>query len=448
MRIGFGRSDITPRIGVELCGFGPFLLRRSVGVRDPLAARAMAVEYDGRRFVLVSCDLIGVTPEITAAVRRIVGNAAGLPGDAVMVHCTHTHSGPNTGIIIGWGEADAPYVERLPDRIAAACLAALESLQDATLSHAEVPCEDIGLNREYDRDAPPLDEVLRDDWRPAKPELTDRTCHVLRADSGGRCTGFLSYFGCHPVVCCQQTRTIHGDFAGVATNLLERETGGVGLFLQGALGDVNSCVVHKPEAESLKALDVIAGRYAEALRRGLSAAAPVDVRSVGWVAQEVVFRRKDWGREELRRRLAEEEATIHAPGSRDEDVEVRMAVVRATALRRLLAALEAGRSLEPRTEVQGLRLGPVSLLGAPLEIFQAVKNDVVRRATSPVPLVMSLTNGSLGYAPDETVAARGGYAADIVPMMCGALPFADIHRELVDALLRLDAALQPGAAGA
>jgi len=84
----------------------------------------------------------------------------------------------------------------------------------------------------------------------------------------------------------------------------------------------------------------------------------------------------------------------------------------------------------------------VALLGAPLEIFQAVKNDVVRQAAAAIPLVMGLTGGNLGYAPDKTAAARGGYAADVVPMICGALPFASIHEELVAAFGDLDAALQ------
>ena len=42
MRFGFGKSDITPRVGVELCGFGAYCCRHSVGTRDRLWARAMA----------------------------------------------------------------------------------------------------------------------------------------------------------------------------------------------------------------------------------------------------------------------------------------------------------------------------------------------------------------------------------------------------------------------
>jgi len=439
VKFGFAKTDITPRVGVELCGFGPFVLRRSIGVRDRLWARAMAVEQADVKVILVSCDIVSTTPTITDETRRIVTETTGIPGDCVMIHCTHTHSGPSMGAYTGWGEADAPYLELLPRRIAKACCAAAEDLQEASLAHAEVPCEGIGLNREQDHDAPPLEDVLDESWRPAKPELTDTTCHVLTVTAGDRRIGFLSYFGCHPVVCCSQTRYIHGDYCGVATNLLEREhPGSVGLFLQGAQGDVNTCVVHKPEQESLLALDVIASRYARAVRAGLAAARPVELDRLSCAEQEVTFSRKPWSRGRLAALLAEEEATIHAPDASDADSNVRIAVVKATALRRLIAQLDAGESVEPATTVHGVRLGPIAFLGAPFEIFQAIKNEVVGQAQTPVPLVMGLTNDNLGYAVDHEKAAQGGYAADLVPLMCGSLPFANVHDELVQVLLEID----------
>lgn len=442
MQIGFAKKDVTPRVGVELCGFGPFLNRRSTAIRDRLWARAMAVREGDRTLILNSNDLAGVNRETTARVRELVTAATGVPGEAVMVHCTHTHSGPATGTYRGWGEPDPPYVELLPDRIAAACIEAVENLQEATLSHAEVPCEGVGLNREYDIDAPPLEDVLCDDWRPAKPELTDTTCHVITVHAGERLLGFASYFGCHPVVCCSQTRYIHGDYAGVATNLLERENpGSVGLFLQGAQGDVNSCVVHKPEQEALLALDIIASRYARSVRAGMAQAQPLEAEGLAWALEEVSFSRKPISVDDLRAALAEQEAVIHAPGATDESREVRMAVVNALAYRKLIAMAEAGQSLAPPTEVQGLRIGPMVLLGSPFETFQAIKNEVHEKVRSPLPLMMGITNDTPGYAPDHTAAARGGYAADVVPLILGSLPYANIHDELVAKLLEIEARL-------
>jgi len=307
-----------------------------------------------------------------------------------------------------------------------------------------VPCEGLGINREYDNPSPSVEEALRDDWRPRRPELTDTTCHVLRVDAGGRCIGFVSYFGCHPVTCCAAVRHIHGDYCGVATNTLERENAGaVGLFLQGAQGDVNTCVVHKNEQDSLRALDVLAERYARAVRAGLAAAKPVNVDRLACVRQTVTFRRKPWTREKLAAILAEQEAIVHAPGASDEDQKMRLAEVRVLALRQLIAELDAGRSLEPPTELHGMRIGPIALLGTPLEVFQAIKNEAVgwAKASVPVPLVTGLTNDSIGYAVDRTTAAKGGYAADMVPLMCRSLPFEDIHGQVVEALAALASAL-------
>ena len=442
MKVGFGKVDITPRVGVELCGFGPFVTRHSIAVRDRLWAKAMAFEQEGTRAVVVSCDLAGVNPDITKRVRQLVTNATSLPAAAVMVHCTHTHSGPNAAGYIGWGAPDEPYLEILPQRIAKACIEAVEGLEDASLAHAEVPCEGIGQNREYDRDALPVEEVLQPDWRPNKPELTDTTCHVVTAHADGKLLGFFSYFGCHPVVCCSATRYIHGDYCGVAMSMLERENpGSIGLFLQGAQGDVNTCVVHKPEQDSLLALDIVAARYANAVRAGLRAVEPIEVDGIACISRGVEFSRKQLDMERLREMLAENEAILHAPGATDEDRNLRMATVYALALRRLIDKIESGQSVEPATELHGIRIGPLALLGSGFEVFQAIKNEIRSQAKSPVTLVMGLTDDSVGYAPDKTAAERGGYAADTVPLILGSLPFANIHEELVQRFVELEAEL-------
>ena len=442
MRIGFGKSDITPRVGVELCGFGPYLNRRSIAVRDPLSARAMAIEQGGTTAVLISSDLAGVTAGITAGVRQLVAEATSVPEAAVMVHCTHTHSGPTTSSIAGWGEPDAPYTETLPHRMAAAAIEAVGNLREAALCHAEVPCEGIGLNREYDTDAPPLEEVLTEDWRPAKPELTDTTCHVITARADGKLLGFATHFGCHPVVCCQETRYIHGDYPGVAGSMLEREQpGSVGMFLQGAQGDVNTCVVHKPEPESLLALDVIAARFARAVRRGIQEARPLESEDLRVASRQVRFTRKRLTVDDLRERLATEESVLRDPSATDASGEVRMATVHAAAYRHFIELMQAGQELDQPTELQAIGIGSLSLLGTPFEVFQAIKNEVQEAARPSIALVMGLTNNCLGYAPDHTAAARGGYAADTVPLILGQLPFDGIHDELVRELIALEQSL-------
>jgi hypothetical protein len=436
MQFGFGKVDITPRVGVELFGYGPFLNRHSIAIRERLYARALAASDGVTTVVLVSCDLVGVSAEISAEVRERVHAETGVPGEQVCVHCMHTHSGPRTKFTIGWGAADEPYLELLPKRIAAACIAAVGDLQPATLSHAVVPCEGLGYNRE-DEARPGLVEALREDWRPANPELTDTEAHVLRVAAGERTLGFASYFSCHPVVGPQVSRYIHSDFAGVATNLLERESpGAVGLFLQGCQGDINSCVVHHGEQESLLALDVIASRYARQVRPGLSLAAPVIGDAVRAISRPVRLTHDPVPEAELRKMLAEREAVLAAPGASDAEHDVRMATVYAIALRRELARLAADEPIGETIEVQALRLGDVVLVGAPLELMLRYKARVQAAFERPV-LVLGLCNDMRGYAPRrESFGAEDNYAARIVPYLLGYPPFApSIEDELVAALI-------------
>ena len=438
MHFGFGKVDITPRVGVGLYGYGPFLNRHSTAIREPLYARALAASDGDDTVIIASCDLVGVSADITAEVRQRVHQATGVAPESICVHCIHTHSGPRTKFGIGQGIADPPYMEILPVRITQACTEAANNLQPATLRHAVVPCEGIGYSREDDV-RPSLEEALSDRWRPPKPERTDTRAHVLRVDADGHMTGFLSYFSCHPVVGPSVSRYIHSDFAGLATNWLEREhPGSTGLFLQGCEGNINSCVVHHPEQESLLALDAIAARYARQIRPGFGAARPLEGDGIRAIERTIKLSREPLPPAELRQMLAEREATIKAPGASDADIEVRRATVYAVALRRELLRQETGQPYDDAVRIQGFRIGGLTMLGAPFEMMIRYKQRVQSQLPGPT-LVLSLCNDTMGYAPERACFDKEtNYAAKMVPYLLGFPPFApSIEDELVGALVQL-----------
>ena len=145
---------------------------------------------------------------------------------------------------------------------------------------------------------------------------------------------------------------------------------------------------------------------------------------------------------ELCERLAAEEVVIQSPRADDADPEFRMAILRRLALQSIIDRVGCGLTFENKTEPQGIRIGPVALLGAPMEVFQAIKNDIVGQARAPIPLVLSVTNDEQGYAVDRTAAQKDGdYAAGTVPLWKHTMPYADIHGELVRALLDIDGEL-------
>lgn len=442
MNAGFGKIDITPRLGVEMSGFGPYVHRVARELRDFLYARAIAVD-DGRdRWVLVSCDLVGVDSETVAEARQMIARRTGLADRQIMIHCTHTHSGPATCSLFGWGEQDGPYMERLASHMAAAAAAAVENLRPARFLRAETPAEGIAYNRETD-ERPAYEDALREGWRPTRPGDADPIAHVIRIESDGRLTGFLSSFSCHPVSCCESTHSLHGDYAGVATNMVERDhPGAVGLFLIGAHGDINTAVCHESQERSMAALNVLAGRYARAIRSGLASATPMQSTPVRSEIERVTFRRAEWPAARIESEMAQcREAVLSAPGG-ESSHDCRLNMVFLAGMRRSLERLQAQGSHEVPADMQALRLGELTLVGTPFELFLGIKRRICREAGGRIVLPLSLTNGLAGYAVTRERFAKADYAASRVPFILGMAPFtADLEDEITESALRLVAAV-------
>src|SRR5687768_14190033 len=95
---GYATIDVTLPTGTEMAGFiartGP-----CEGVLDPLEARALVFEGPrGNRAALVTCDLIAIGRHATGRIRRRIAERTGIPEGAILIHCSHTHSGPKTGV--------------------------------------------------------------------------------------------------------------------------------------------------------------------------------------------------------------------------------------------------------------------------------------------------------------------------------------------------------------
>lgn len=430
VRIGFGRTDLTPPLGVELAGFGPFLRRRATSVHAPLYARAVAVAgAGGGRWVLVSCDLLGVAASVVDEVTARVADATGWRPDEVVVHATHNHSGPATVENVGWGEPDEPYLATLPELIARACVDAVHALAPATVRRAAVPLDRFAHNRMRPDRGLTNAAALAGTWSEPDPSLIDPAVHVLRVDHDGVLAGFVASYSCHPVICCEETSAVHGDYPGEALRLVEAEhPGATGVFLQGALGDLNPLYAHGPADESLVALELFAGRFADAVSIGLRTATPLETQAVAVVKQQIPYELAPYDLDDLRKR-------------RDEGDDVT-----SLSLGRTVAALEAGRDVRRPLWVHALRLGPLTLLGYNVEVFHGIKRRI-QEALGEDCLVLSTTNGWLGYAPthDAYEPPAEPYPAYEVPIIACHLPFRpDIEDDLVAAGVRAAGVLHAG----
>ncbi|MHC4145066.1 MAG: neutral/alkaline non-lysosomal ceramidase N-terminal domain-containing protein [Planctomycetota bacterium] len=97
LRAGVARTDITPEKPVKMAGYGA-RTKLSEGVHDPLLARVVVFENNGKRLVLVSTDLIGFYSGTADHFRKIILDEFKLKPGELFLSSVHTHAGPGLTI--------------------------------------------------------------------------------------------------------------------------------------------------------------------------------------------------------------------------------------------------------------------------------------------------------------------------------------------------------------
>jgi len=217
LKIAFSKVKVTPSKPVYLAGLKPNRLSR--GVHDDLYARCMLLSYNDILFALIGVDSIGLVYKDTKEIKeKLFGK-----GVYSIIGSTHDHSSPD---VIGlWGPSpevsgvDLDYLEFLKESIIECVEKALEKLVPAKLiiTSTRIP-EGVARNG-------------RD------PGLIDKEITVLAAEtySGDR-LGILVNFGLHPEVLWNDNLLLTADYPYYMLSKLEKEYGGIGVFLNGALG--------------------------------------------------------------------------------------------------------------------------------------------------------------------------------------------------------------------
>ena len=272
----------------------------------------------------------------------------------------------------------------------------------------------------------------------------DRKVTIFRFSSGEKLLGLVSYFSVHPVVCCEETFKIHGDFVGVASNKIAGDyRDSVVIFLQGACGDINSIYCHKPEGVSLKNLERLGMRYAQILRQGLEEARVVPVQSVEAKHCFVTLKQQLPDRDKLVQKITEAKQSLRKDYLSEQQEQNATFQIRAGTA--VLQKLDKGEPPETTVELQAIRIGEMVFIGHPFELFNAIKKTVGRNCHPGKVFVVGYANGYRGYAPTEDQYAWDGksgrkysYAAYSVPFIRGDYPFHPaIGATLAEAMIKL-----------
>jgi hypothetical protein len=217
---------------------------------------------------------------------------------------------------------------------------------------------------------------------------------------------------------------ISKDYVGFALDVLQQETGGWAMFLNGACGDVNaghsadrSALGLPIEGRTFARAEDLGTRLGREAARALSGARRI-VGTVGTARKTLSVPLRETPPPEAMtaqvQRWKTRVAVLESDGAEQE-------VLTGARLELLYAELgliwsrQRGAQTQVPAEIQAINLGDLAWIALPGEFF--AESGLRLRAASPFAQTCAVgyANGSLGYVPPASAFAQGGYETRLAP---------------------------------
>ena len=428
IKVGFAKVDITPPLGVCMAGY--FHKREAEGILDPLYASAVAISdsNDDIKWILISCDLIGIGAGYLDAAREMIGERLGLSKEQVMIHSTHTHTGPHVNSVEDkekakqMGGPDDAYMKMLERKIADAAQIASNDLKYATMDTGYGSEESISFIRRFRM----KDGNITTNPGIGNPDIVepigeiDSAVGVVRfkyVDGSGEL--LVVNFTLHPDI--TSGSLFSADYPGHMRRAVERQIPSCKvLYINGAAGDINHIDAMNPGHTS--------GGYEYAKKVGNILAAEV----------LKVYNRLDTPKEEEEvggkhnicsgcnpidiplRKISDEQVekaykdiqsfydgTWSVPGAGMVSIAAISSAFQTVKISKLGSSMPF--------EIQAVVVDHVAYVGIPGEVFSQIGRRIKEGSPFANTFISSLTNGSHGYLPTRAAFQEGGYEANNNP---------------------------------
>lgn len=451
-KAGFAERDITPEIGMEQPGgYGKSFHRT---LHDPCKVRAAVFDDGKNRVALVGLDALIIRRETVLAVRREIEKRSGIPGRAVLISASHSHSSGPVGMVLP-GEYDfaSPLVQKLayeksscadPQYLKLVERQLVDAVCEANDRRAEARCgvgkgieDQVAFNRRFRmRSGLTVTHPRQgnpDIIEPAGP--TDPEVGVVGAfDTKGKLLGCIVNFACHA------TTSPGGISANYIYDLEKVIRGALGqdaivVFLPGANGDVtqvdNLSPLSNRRAENW--CRFVGGRVgAEAVKVLIS----MDTGSLAPVAALDTLL-------QIKRRPPSAEKVSRALAMVEKDPKKTDATEWTFAKETVLLDALVRHTPVVEVEVQAIQVGPAVFLSNPAEYFCQFGLDIKHGSKFPFTFPVELANGCVGYVPtEEALGPRGGGYETRLSSYSNLEPTAG--RQMANAALELAARLKAG----
>lgn len=394
---GVNKTCITPSLPFARWDGKPI-----TGLYRNLYARTVFLKSGTQHFALVLCDLLGITREIVAEVRRRIQVEYPLENPAVMIACTHAHSTPDT---IAAGFCSAEYQAFLVEQLVSSIAAAYQSLRPARMGWSKTAIRGIAHSRRWklkDGGVFTTRYGVPSTWRVSPQQIAaqgiiDPELTVLRIEClNGSPLAVITNFGVHPSIALASSLA-SGDFAGETMHILEQVygPGTLALCTTGAAADVDPTAempVWGPrnEQNAVRIARLFAAQVLDALER----TKVQEMHEIRVTSREMLHGlRTEWIN--LVTRDVERMQSEYAEGRHSTPYIGQMVAAGACSL-----------------EVQAVRLNDLVLLAFPGEVFTTTSLWLKEHSAAPL-AVLETTNDYAGYLYPRQEFQEGGYECSL-----------------------------------
>jgi neutral ceramidase len=397
-RGGAAEINITPPIGVSLCGFGG---RKGPAdnIFDDLYARALVIEEGEVSVCIVTSDVISFAPDLVQRIRDMVARDTGIRGSNLVLSASHSHSGPTVMSFRSMGSRDQNYEDMLCRKVLSVVRMAQDRVEDVSLSTGRAPVEIAHNRREFRKGKMYLGH------NPGGPQAP--WVDVLRIDrADGSTLGLLYATAAHPVNL--RGLDFSAEFPGYAAKFLKENIDGVvPMFAQGCCGDINctpmdgSLATTRRQGQLLGSAALTASLHAEPLGEGHLASdlrtlnLPFIIPSVEEAEQAVAVQKEMVAK-------AEENAE-------STDYLIRQYKGQIEWAEEYLRIAESGVAEAQEFEIQTLCIGEWALVAYPGEMFVDYQLTLDKDSPFLRTVTLGYSNGCIGYVPTANAYPEGGY---------------------------------------
>ncbi len=373
LRAGAAKVDITPKKPVKMAGYAS-RTGLSKGVHDPLSARVIVFENNGKRLVLVSTDLIGFYNGTAEHFRKVILDEFKLKPSELFLSGIHTHAGPSLTIDKENGHANnLEYTENLKGKLIEAIRKAFDNMGSVHIG-VGIGYSPVGNNRRELKISAIGESSIKLGRNPYGP--TDKEVLVMKvAKPDGAVIAAAFDYAIHATCLSGKNHIISGDVLGLAEQFVEKILGEdvIAPAFTGASGNIN------PWFKGLPAFNTEPGWIPEPVLLGTM------------LGEEVVHVFRDIEKVSAGGEIKTAFLTLELPGKPRDEVAVK-------------------KDYPPTPlNITVARIGDIAFVGIGCEVLTEIGMAIKDASPYKHTFVITHCNGAAGYLAPEHLYIEGGY---------------------------------------